>query len=59
MMALERYPDAPKEWVTVEVIKQVGYHDVHEVGEIISVDRKDVDMLVSNDYVRVIGSELL
>ena len=47
----------PVHWVTCEVIKECGYHDTHNVGEIISVDRKHLDEMIGLGYVRVVGSD--
>ncbi len=48
---------APIHWVTCEVIKECGYHDVHEIGEIISVDRNHLDDMLNMGWIRIIGSD--
>lgn len=39
--------------VFCEVIKPVGYHDNHEVGETIRVEQRYLDEMVREGYVRV------
>lgn len=44
-------------WVTCEIIKECGYHDVHDVGDIISVNSKHLDEMMDKGYIRIVGSE--
>lgn len=39
-------------WVTV--VKEVGYYDVHPVGEKIKIPLRDVNMLIRDGYVDLI-----
>lgn len=52
----DQYVIEPK-YITCEVIKQVGYHDIHQVGDIISVNRDHLDKMLVGGYVRVVGSD--
>lgn len=42
----------PIQWVMVEVIREVGYHDDHRVGEIINIDREHLEDMITRGYVR-------
>lgn len=47
----------PTHWVSCEVISTVGYHDTHEVGDVIQVDSKHVDEMIEKGFIRTIGCD--
>jgi len=40
-------------WIPCEVLREIGYHDIHHVGEIINVDENHVEEGIKQGWIKI------